>query len=239
MRAKFINEREDLEKYNLIKRCTSILIKKIKDYLLNVWPTEELQEDEDPGFFITPTFVFLIVMDIDDDDNFRGKYATKIEGGSGDNQIIIKWRPMCDLVNAIKDAPEDREYLISNFSWTSLSEIIFHEIVHRYDDLKYDINKVVNKKLARMKSNYVNDEFLELYYNSEAEHNAYFLGALNDLLRLVDNRALNIKGFSFEQFKSNFMGCTEFSDAVKGKWMKKWNKRIYDIYVKLKEQGKI
>lgn len=126
---------------------------------------------------------------------------------------------------------------------------LFHELVHAYDDMKYDIfndikkwSKVValHKSGKNFKDKEYSDEYYKNYVNSNSEYNAYFLQSVDKLLNLLKKGDIKWNQIEdFDTFKDFFiiLSLNHFDFYGKTtKFKKHYDKRMYDLYTKLKEK---
>lgn len=126
---------------------------------------------------------------------------------------------------------------IESSKW--IKSTLLHELVHYYDDINYKdsdrleretdkLNKLISKDYDR-----INDIIRQEYVNRNTEINAYLLQALKKVIDYSKNDATPLQ--SFDLFKKTviyyFRNFDELADYNKRKVLK----RIYDVYVKIKE----
>lgn len=136
---------------------------------------------------------------------------------------------------------------------------IFHELVHATDDMKYDIidslytackksnmPKIYNAGLKnnpeydREKDPIYMAEYNKVYPNLNPEYNAYFLTSVDRLLRKLNDNQIHWQQINdFDTFKDFFTLLSEsfYSFYYKTeKYKKHYDKRMYDLYTKLKNK---
>jgi hypothetical protein len=135
------------------------------------------------------------------------------------------------------DAAKEREHalgyiheLIEHSDWKSIYHLTFHEMIHYYDDLKYDILSYTKKRMAKVyakggKDEEVVDNLADTYYNSTTEVNAYFLDALHRYER--DDMPFN----TFEEFSKLFFSkYYKVYNDLNAENKKRIMKRLYDYF---------
>lgn len=234
MRAVFVNEREDLKKYEIIRRYVDIIIGKLRRYLTDVLPNEKLGEDEVPGFDISPNFIFYIDINNKSED-LGASYNVNFRDMGSMKYLSVSHVWFCRFVENIMRG-EENSYSV-DFVIGVMRSTIFHELVHRYDDLKYDMSKVVDKRFIS------GGETDELYVNSTTEHNAHFFAKLASMLRSIESGKLKYHWVdTFEKFRDLFVQglLRRQGDAIASeRWTRKMDKRVYDVYVRLKAAGRL
>jgi hypothetical protein len=216
-------ERKDLEKTDIIERAVNSIIKKIKDRLFN---------------YININNIYSLKLSDTLAINFWEKDPVIKRGGHYDPQFEPKMYPehhvykhisiyIEDLKNILKKINAQRnktkkiETIETLFNWIEIKNILYHEFVHRYDDLKHDLMKMVNKD----------------YYNNNAEYNAYFLSAIHYLKNEMKN-GYQIPN-DFLEFKKHFIELLNYKNNFYDttvKYKKHLDKRIYDLYIKLQQK---
>ena len=234
MRAVLVNEREDLRKHEIIGRYADIVIGKLARYLTDVLPEERFEEGEVPGFEISPNFIFYI--DVDNQSFDKGaSYDVNFRDMGSTKYLTVQNSWFCGFVENIMRGREDSRSL--DLVLRVMRYSVVHELVHRYDDLKYDMSRVVDKRFVK---GGMTDE---LYVNSTTEHNAHFFAQLDSMVKGIESgRIEHHRVDTFEKFRAVFMDGLLRGSGDKitpKKWTRKMDKRMYDVYLRLKEDGRL
>lgn len=126
------------------------------------------------------------------------------------------------------------------FRLHSNKRTIIHEIIHALDNMRFD------KSMGTFYD--VEERGGEKYWNSPNEYNAYFQDAANELEEFINHMTT----YEFEAFEDSFKSFEkfkdwafdkffhdEFLDNLNSKYKKKLLKRLYKLYDKFKQEGKL
>ena len=218
-------ERQDIEKSQIIRRYSNIILEKIKNYLY-----EKIQNEEDiiSKFKLTDTFFCVIC----GDKRLGGTYG--VDKNDKFRTLTIKSEELFNKTIQINDTLPDKENaekIFNSIDWSDIIDVIYHELTHRYDDIKYDF-----KKIHSLDQN----TYIKGYYQDNIEYNAFFLSAINYMKDDIQKVQYTIPN-RFIDFKADFedyIGKVNKHFFIKSeKFRKHINKRIYDLWIKIKERG--
>lgn len=271
---KFIIERTDLEKKEEITILLENIIDIIKnhyatiiDEILNgtIKPNDYINDDMElySSAFEIPLkdFKFTIIVK---KLNKKIKSAGTYEIIKGKYYLTLSLNELFDLIENVffmneKFLPQLKNDLLSYNLDEEEYSIIFHELVHATDDMKYDVfvslrNACLKSNLPKIYAAGLNNnpdydskkdpifmaEYDKVYSNLNHEYNAYFLMSVDRLLRKLNDNQIKWQQISdFDTFKDFFILLSErfYSFYFKTeKYKKHYDKRMYDLYLKLKNK---
>ena len=148
-----------------------------------------------------------------------------------------------------EDLPEIKKE-IKNYKLDPHSkDVLLHELVHATDMMKFDIYKELKKSVKIMSlfnsgkglgDKEFDSEFFKEYPNFTTEYNAYFMMATNMLINNLKNKSIKFYEIKdYDKFKEYFTNLTnDYYDFYNKttKFKKHFDKRMYDLYIKLKEK---
>lgn len=275
---KFIIERTDLEKREEIKILLENIIDIIKnhyvtiiDKILNgtIKPNDYINNDDMELYSSAlevplKDFKFTIRIKKSNKKNKDLESAGTYERINEKYYLTLSLNDLFDLIENVffmnkNYLPQLRNDLLSYNLDDEEYSIIFHELVHATDDMKYDvfdslIKACLKSNLFKIKNiglsnnpNYDSKkdpifkaEYDKVYSNLNPEYNAYFLTSVDRLLRKLNDKQIEWEQISdFDTFKDFFILLTErfYSFYFKTtKYKKYYDKRMYDLYLKLKNK---
>ena len=271
---KFIIERTDLEKKEEITILLENIIDIIKnhyatiiDEILNgtIKPNDYINDDMElySSAFEIPLkdFKFAIIVK---KLNKKIKSAGTYEIIKGKYYLTLSLNELFDLIENVffmneKILPKLKNDLLSYNLDDEEYSIMFHELIHAKDDMKYDVfdslrqackksnlPKIYNTGLNNI-PNYDSKkdpifmaEYDKVYSNLNVEYNGYFLTSVDRLLRKLNDKQIKWEQISdFDTFKDFFILLSDrfYNFYYKTeKYKKYYDKRMYDLYSKLKNK---
>jgi hypothetical protein len=249
-------EREDLQKREEILIFLDDIVLIVKNYFINI--IDNLIEGKKKAKDYTQIKVFEIVLD--KKYKFIIIYQLNYGGGSyaedrnGNNFLIISLgkdfnKIIRDIFISNSNLEEIKNKIINYKLDKDTNDILFHELIHATDDMKFNIFKDF-MKVVKLRTLYNNEktfkdpeyteEYFKHYPNFTTEYNAYFMMAVNMLIKNIKNNDIDIKKIKeFDDFKNYFINLTKkYYDLYTNttKFKKNYDKRMYDLYTKLKEK---
>jgi len=146
-------------------------------------------------------------------------------------------------INNLSDI-QDKKNTFHSINFNNVRKILYHELIHRLDAVnnKLHHSKKYKKKLGEI-SIYDKQFDIKLkklksktYFKSTAEYNAHFLAAINYMNDEIKDGTYKIPD-NFTEFKKHFINkwlINNFYDKSNSNLKKHFDKRIYDLYTKLK-----
>lgn len=275
---KFIIERKDLEKREKILDLMNDIFILIKNHYINIIDElldkrktiEDYLDDmklRSSALEIPLTnFKFIIKIKKYNSKNKDDRSAGSYERDKKNNYfLIISLNNFYELIEDIffidKKNFSTLKNDILNYELEDKEKyIIFHELIHATDDMKYDLFQNLRNACKKSKLQDIYDIGVEknpnynsnldpifmaeydnvVYPNLNTEYNAYFLTAVDKLLtKLKDNEVKWEQINDFDTFKDFFMILSlryfDFYNKTT-KYKKHYDKRMYDLFIKLKEK---
>lgn len=273
----FLTERKDIEKREEILAFLNDIVLVIKNHFINIIDNlikgkniedyiilTTREHTDNKRLSIKPEYEIdekTLEIDLDKKHKFKivlelydgtGSYAKNDNGsnflficlGEEFNELlkdifITRKTELAEIKNKIKNYKLEK----------NVSDILFHELIHATDDMKFDIVNDFRKvtKLLALKTagkGFEDPEFTEEYFknypNFTTEYNAYFMMATNILMYNIKNNIIDLRKLKdFKDFKEYFINLTKkwyiiYNDTTKFK--KHYDNRMYDLYTKIKEK---
>jgi hypothetical protein len=281
---KFIIERKDLEKREEIRDMMNDIMILIRNHFVTIADNILTNKNHYIDYIFSTTYEnfefypktleiplknFKFIIKIKKyDSNVKGK-ADKIAGSyekNGNKYILtIPLDKFYELIRKIFTSNNNQElqkikkdiarYKLENKE----KQIIFHELIHATDDMKFDLFKELIKACSKSKlydicdaglandpeynakldPNFI-DEYDKVYANLTTEYNAFFLAAVDKLIIKLKNGDIKWNQInSFNTFKEFFTMLSLRNFDFYGKttrFKKHYDKRMYDLFIKLKEK---
>ncbi|MCK9417141.1 hypothetical protein M0Q97_10845 [Candidatus Dojkabacteria bacterium] len=270
----FIIERTDLEKREEITILLNNIIDIIKnhyaaiiDKILNgtIKPNDYINDDMElySSALEIPLKSFKFIIKIKKSDK-KNKYGGSYEKIKGKYYLTLLLNELFDIIENVffmneKILPKLKNDLLSYNLDDEEYSIMFHELIHAKDDMKYDVfdslrqackksnlPKIYNTGLNNI-PNYDSKkdpifmaEYDKVYSNLNVEYNGYFLTSVDRLLRKLNDKQIKWEQISdFDTFKDFFILLSDrfYNFYYKTeKYKKYYDKRMYDLYSKLKNK---
>ena len=248
-------ERQDIEKAQVIRKASEIIVDKLKKHITDaVEKSVEIPYE----FNLSPNFDCEIKLPFG---MGRAAYSYNMHKNDEKRFLIIKDDALSSFrffhnqkirnePLLVGDGPEYEPTKFEQINWDEIRGIIYHELTHRYDDLKHDIQKVsgtlvnIYGKMSGSTKEY-QKAYTKQYPKNTAEYNAYFISAINYLKDDIKNGKYGLPN-NFTDFKADFENYigTNYSSGQNynffresEKFRKHLNKRIFDLWIKIKEKG--
>ena len=179
---------------------------------------------------------------------FGGSYSISISGDTfSDKRILLikddELSESIDVMNVSILNKIIRQTVFENLKWEDIKDVLYHEMTHRYDDIKHDIVKINKDLFSTTQIKLIKNDnekfwtgYMKRYPEMSTEYNAYFLAAINYLKDDISKGQYTIPN-NFVDFKADFEKLINriYPFYKKSdKFRKHFNKRIYDLYTKLK-----
>lgn len=129
-----------------------------------------------------------------------------------------------------------------HFDYSDILNSIIHELVHHYDSINGHLkDDIIQAKLRKSIEKYKNltnlqahDLIHQIYINSNHEYNAYFIATVADILEQL-NGTVPTWDFMMKKLRAGFPWLNKIKPEQKNRFIK----RLYDLWIKLKEKSDI
>jgi len=231
-----IFERVDIEKTKVLGRYVDIIISSIKKCITESITELESISTDDKDYKNRSQYFFsindeLYVFFKHGIDGGSYKHSKKGKGGIiyYNNHIFLAHLDKIDNYIINKDKNKALAEL-NKINWSDFIFVVTHESTHRFDKLKFpkSFKKFTN-----------DDDYLNNYSNLSSEYNAHFLARAKNVQDAISAKEYILPS-NFEDFKRVFIQDLDDSGGYfykTTKFQRHLDKRIYDLYVKLKSNA--